>query len=386
MRVVVKIGSQVLTLADSGIDEKIITSLAGEIDKLIREREHEFVIVTSGAVSIGRSTAVLKDFKVAKWPGLNYSKEILKNQIRAGYGQSELMFAYKQAFRKHSLDCAQVLATTNDFASRRRYLSMRTVTENYIQLGIIPIFNENDVLSAEELGPTFNDNDHLATMVGAMIDAQKLVLLSSVDGFYRSDSITGAPEVVPVIAEIAPYLENIDDTTSEGKGGMLSKLLAANQAQLLGMDVHIASGKQPETLTAILAGESVGTRIPAAEVKPKAAKRWVATAPMAEGKIIVSTSLADLLRKRRSASILFPGIERVDGDFTRDQVVGVYDDGQTYLGKGQSIYGASQLRQKVAECERSYQEGSADATLAAPIAIHYNYFVFSEADDGARNA
>ena len=353
MRVVVKIGSRVLTRANGSIDESIIDMLTEEIKRLRDEKKHHFVLVTSGAVSLGRSSRLLKDFKVKKWPDLNYDKEILKNQIRAGYGQSELMFFYKQAFKRNGIECAQVLATAYDFASRKRYLSMRTVTDNYLLLGIVPIFNENDVLSAEELGPTFNDNDHLATMVGAMIDARKLILLSGIDGFYRAGSQHDPERVVALIDDITQYLHVIDDSASEGKGGMLSKLLAAGQAQLMGMDVHIANGKKRGTIRAILEGENIGTKIPAAKIKPKAAKRWVTTAPPAEGKIVVSTTLADLIYKRRAASILFPGIERVEGDFMKDQVVGVYDDKGIFLGKGQSLYSASELRKRIADYERT---------------------------------
>lgn len=378
MRVVVKIGSRVLTQTDGTIDETLIMALAEEISHLRVEQSHQFIVVTSGAVSLGKSVRLLKDFKVQNWPNLNYDKEILKNQIRAGYGQSELMFTYKKAFKQNRIECAQVLATAYDFASRKRYLSMRTVTENYLMLGIVPIFNENDVLSAEELGPTFNDNDHLATMVGAMIDAQKLILLSSVDGFYTQESSKTDERIVPIIEDITQYLDKIDDTTAEGKGGMLSKLLAAGQAQLMGMDVHIANGKQAGTLKEILQGKSIGTRIPAAEVKPKAAKRWVSTAPLAEGKIIVSTTLADLIYKRRAASILFPGIERVEGDFTKDQVVGVYDDNGIFLGKGQSQFSASELRQKINDFEHLGEEDQKRGQFSRSVAIHYNYFVFAE--------
>ena len=377
MRVVVKIGSKVLTRPDGKIDGAVISSLTRDIAGL-REQGYQFVVVTSGAVSIGRSSDLLRDFRVEKWPDLSYSKEVLKNQMRAGYGQPELMVYYKKAFGRHGIGCAQVLATANDFGSRKRYLSMRTVTENYILLDIVPIYNENDVLSAEELGPTFNDNDHLATMVGAMIDARKLVILSSVDGFYlrAQDGETG--DVVPLIEDVVPYLQMIDDSTSEGRGGMLSKLLAANQARLLGMDVHIANGKRSGLLSALLKGERIGTTIPAAPIRPKAAKRWVATASVSEGRIVVSTTLADLIHKRRAASILFPGIERVEGDFSRDQIVGVFDDEGAFLGKGQTIYAASELREKIAEYETMVEGGLTQRELSQNTAIHYNYFVFAE--------
>jgi glutamate 5-kinase len=375
MKPIIKIGSRVLTQSDGQLNREVAINLVGEIARL-RNNGSDVVLVTSGAVSLGRSVIDLVDFKVGA-EMVRYSKDVIKEQILASVGQPLLMEFYTQEFKKHNVICAQILATRSDFANKDAYLSLRTVVENLLRLGIVPIFNENDVLSPE--GLDFSDNDQLASMIAAMLVADKLILLTNVDGVYDGSPKDPASKIIPVIENAGDFMGKVDRSMKSGKGGMSSKLMSADLITSLGISMHIANGLEKNILSKIfIEGEIVGTFFPARDKKVRVTKGWIATAAVTAGKkIIVSTYLADILRKRsKTPSILFAGIERVEGNFSKDDIVEICDDEGKVLGRGQCRFDSDVLGRLVSDYRLKGDTEKAKVRTADTIAVHYDYFVF----------
>jgi glutamate 5-kinase len=329
-------------------------------------------IFSSGAVPIGKATKPLDKLNFGT-SAIKYDKSVLKEQILAAIGQPRLMAFYCEELKKYKLTCAQILATRTVFADREAYLSIRTVTENLMKLNVVPIFNENDVLSPEELD--FSDNDQLASMVAAMLVADKLILLSNVDGVYESVCKAGS-RVIAVIDKASDYFKNIDDSGSQGKGGMKSKLIVADLMNSLGIDMHIANGRNKKVVSKIMGGEKIGTFFPAKSKKVKAIKNWLATAAVSRGKIFVSTYLADILRKKQTASVLITGIAKIEGEFNKSEVVGIYDDDNKLLGRGLAHYSSQETNQKIIWYNKKSDSEKAKIKAADIVAVHYDYFSF----------
>lgn len=377
-RIVVKIGSAVLTDRAGGLKQEAIAKLVEEVAGL-RKAGHEVVLVSSGAVSLGRSVSQLAgEFTVASNP---HSKRLLREQVLASVGQPKLMALYNAEFEKRGLHCAQLLTTRADFADRTFYLSLRSVTETLLRHGVVPIFNENDVLSPEELD--FSDNDQLALMTAAMVLADQLVILTDVPGVYDRPPQEVGAKLLPEIKDVGEFLESLKTGDHRGKGGIKSKLLCAEVATSIGIPTNIASGSETKPLTRILEGEPVGTFFPAISNREEPIKAWLRTAAAISGQIVVSTYLAEILRKgpgpdSRTRSIIFAGIEEIKGDFPQKSVVEIADDKGHVLGRGQTRFSSTELRDKVAWYRRL---SSDDRKLAKKgsdwvFAIHANEFVF----------
>jgi len=373
--IVIKIGSRVLTQEDGQLNRDIARVLIEDIAKLKNEKELKVVIITSGAVSLGRS-ALSYDFGIDEGAAKKYGQSLIKEQILASIGQPKLMAFYNDEFGKHNLYCSQILATRADFADRDRYMSMKTVASNLLRLGIVPIFNENDVLSPEELD--FSDNDQLAAMITAMLVADSLILLTNVSGVFDKSPNDPGAKVIPLITEIGNYIKNIDDITRSGKGGMKSKLMTADLVTSLGISVHIANGLEKNILLKLTQKDvSAGTFFPPQRTKKVGAIRgWLAIAAVSEGKIIVSTFIADILRKKQTASILFTGIEKIDGNFSEKDVVEVCDDEGVILGRGMCKHSAGKLAKLIEEYKNKSDVDKAKTKAADIVAIHYNYFMY----------
>ena len=371
-KIVIKIGSTILTDRSGRFNKAVVANLVKDIASIKETGKVEVALVSSGAVALGRAIKLLEKFEV-ETSAIKYNKAILKEQILAAVGQPKLMAFYCEEFEKYKLACAQILATRAVFADRQAYLSIRTVTESLIKLNVIPIFNENDVLSPEELD--FSDNDQLASMVAAMLVADKLIVLSNVEGVYND--LKGAKrEIVPVIDQVADYTKNIDDSKSLGKGGMKSKLMIADLITSLGIDMHIACGSDNKVVSRLLSGEKLGTFFPAKSKKVKAIKNWLATAAVSRGKIYVSTYLADILKQKQTASILITGIEKIEGKFDKSEVVGIYDDNKKLLGRGLTRYNSKDIEQKAVWYNKKSDNEKAKIKAADIVAVHYDYFSF----------
>jgi len=358
-KIVIKIGSQVITQGKN-LNIKNINNIINDIVNVKKEK-YEIIIISSGAVSTGLQTFE-KDFKIIN----NTSKkETLKRKILASVGWPNLMQIYKNKFEEKNIKCAQILVNRSDFSNRNRYLSLREVTQNLLNLNILPIFNENDVLSAEE--ENFSDNDQLASMIAAMVVADLLIILTDVNGVYNKDPEKKDAKLINEIKNIEEIIENINNKKSEfGRGGMKNKLISAKLITSLGIPLLIANGFRKNILEKIiLKNKLLGTFFPASKKIVKPIKSWIKIASEQNGKIFVSTFLADILRNKKTASILLTGIEKQEGNFKKGDVVQVYDLNNTLIGKGQIKYSSVELDNFLKQEKKENK-----------IIIHYDYFIF----------
>jgi glutamate 5-kinase len=384
-KLVIKIGSQLITNEQLQLNQKMIESIAVQVARLL-EAGKQVVLVSSGAVASGRSAKTLVGpFSLV--PD-QQDPDLLREQILAAVGQPRLMRVYRRMFEQQqpSVEAAQILATRADFADRKRYVSLRTVVENLVRLGIIPIFNENDVLSTEELD--FSDNDQLACMISAMIDADLLLILTDVPGLLDKHPDEGGRLIERVedpdsVRELVHPRKKKEGVVS--KGGMLSKIEAADLITKLGIPMRIASGYEKDVISRIvLQSENLGTLFPAQGKRLSRKKTWISAGAATRGKVVVSTFLADRLRKKHVASILLRGVESLGEEeyhpekketFEEGDVVEVLDVDGTQLGRGQVRISADALRVAIAE-ERVKDRAGTRTPGGEKIVIHYDYFVF----------
>jgi len=247
-RIVIKIGTAVLTYPSGILNENVIRRLVKEIESLL-EKGNEIILVTSGAIGAGLGKLNLK------------GRSISARQVLASIGQSHLMGVYGRCFAAYDRLVGQVLLTGDDLSSRERYLNARNTIMKLLDLGVIPIINENDTVAVEEI--KFGDNDFLSALVAAKVEADMLILLSDVDGFYERDPrMKENPKLIREIRSITPGLERRagGKGTERGTGGMISKLNAARIATACGIDTFIANGKKKGVLSGIIDGKPVGTR------------------------------------------------------------------------------------------------------------------------------
>jgi glutamate 5-kinase len=372
-RFVIKIGSRVLAKKNGFLNDKVVSNLVRDIVKLKKEKRTEIILVTSGAVSVGKAAVEIEKMKIDA-ETVDCDKNVVREQVFAAIGQPRLMALYIKEFDKYGINCAQILATRSDFASRKAYLSLRTVTENLLKAGIVPIFNENDVLSPEELD--FSDNDQLAAMIAAMTISDKLIILSTVDGLYDGSIDDPKSKIIDVIENITDSTKHVDDSNVAGKGGMKSKLMTADLVTSLGIDMHIGNGAKRRIIEKISQDEIIGTYFPAKQKKSKALRNWLAAGASGKGKIIVSTCLAEILRSKKTASILFIGIEQIVGNFSEKDIVEIADDEGSILGRGVTRYGSSDLRKEVGRFRGMTDSQRSKLKASSIIAVHYDYFVY----------
>ncbi len=370
-RIVIKIGSRLIADERRMLNEKFISQLAADIARL-RSAQYDVVVVSSGAVSSGRALLKTEQINIAAPQG---EGRLVQEQVLAAIGQPNLIVAYQKALAPHQLLPAQILVTRADFANRERYLSMRTVTENLLRLGAIPIMNENDVLSTEELD--FSDNDQLSCMMAAMISAEILIILTDVPGIFDKPPTAPGATLLKEVKDIEDLRANVSSTTSSvGKGGMQSKVATADLITTLGIPMRVANGFDKNVVSRIvLENEPLGTFFPPQGKRLSRRKAWIGAGAASKGEIVVSTYLADLLRNRRVSSILLRGVESVSGNFEKGDVVTILDDDGTELGRGIVKYDAKELATHIVERQSSVQE-SVRTAGGEKIVVHYDYFVF----------
>lgn len=309
-RIVVKIGTNCLTGPD-GIDEAFIHEIASQIARL-KECGYSPLIVTSGAIGMG-----------ARELGITGKvKKIRLRQALAAIGQPVLMYTYREAFLAHRIPVAQVLLTREVFDNRKTYLNLRQAVETLLELGAIPIFNENDSVSTAEIGTAFGDNDTLSAHIASKIDAQLLVILTDIDGLYTADPREDpSATLIPQVEEITPRILALagDAGTTHATGGMRTKLRAAQIAGEAGCMVVIAHGRKERILERILAGEEEGTLF-LPQAKRSQRERWILQA-RPKGNIVVDEGAYRALLSRKS--LLPSGIREVEGHFDAGEVVTV---------------------------------------------------------------
>lgn len=334
-RIIVKVGTNVLTTADGLLNEHVMASLVGQIAELKKEGI-EVILVSSGAVSAGRATVK---------PGRKLS-DVASRQVLAAVGQVELMHRYSGLFQKHDVTCAQVLATKEDFRDRQHYLNMRDCFTALLQEKIVPVVNENDVVSVSEL--MFTDNDELAALIASMVNADALILLTSVDGI-QIENTDGSSATLRVAEKESDWKVHLrQEKSSFGRGGMQTKCRNAQKLAILGVTTHIAKGTTPGILGKILAGQPVGTVFRARKMK-SSVKRWVAESEGSEkGVVIVNRRAREILADGDKAVSLLPiGIVGIEGEFTKGDVVRIRDDEGKDVGLGIAQYAAEAARESM---------------------------------------
>lgn len=315
-RVVVKIGSRSLLASPERFRR-----LAGQVAAL-RAHGRSVVLVSSGAIALGRARLGLD-----KRP-----KDMARLQAAAAAGQSRLVRAWDDAFEPHGIPAAQVLLTHADLGDRDRYLNARRALEALIELGAVPIINENDTVAVEEI--KFGDNDQLAAMVATLVGADLLVLLTDVEGVLDH---SGAR--LPLVREIDEVLAFLRAPTDDiGLGGMASKVEAARRATLRGVPVAIADARDAELLNHLLAGRDVGTLFLPKGARLASRKHWIAYTLRPKGDVIVDGGAAEALRGGK-ASLLPSGVVGVRGDFEPGDAVRLVAADGVEIGRGLARYG-----------------------------------------------
>ncbi len=315
-RIVVKLGTNLLTAGSDHLNLETMASLVGQIARLHKEGIR-IVVVTSGAIAAGRHRlGITKE-----------QKEIVSRQVLAAVGQSRLMDAYDKLFGWHEIKIAQTLLTRADLSDRLRYLNARNTLTALLELGVIPIVNENDVVAVEEIEEiVFGDNDDLSAMVANLVDADLLVLLTDTAGLYTAD-----PRLNPK-AKLIERVDKIDasikalagaSSSGQGTGGMATKIEAAKLATASGVAVVIADGREPHIIVKLAKGESGGTFFKPVATRLESRKRWLLS-QLSKGKLYVDTGAATALRKQNK-SLLPAGVTKVRGVFERGDVVNICD-------------------------------------------------------------
>jgi glutamate 5-kinase len=332
-RLVVKVGSGLITTRQVGVDDQRVAALAADI--AAARRDHEVVLVTSGAIVTGMARLGL-----AERP-----RTIPEKQAAAAVGQSALMWHYEAAFKRHDVPVGQVLLTAQDISDRARYLNARNTLGTLLELSVLPIVNENDTVAVDEI--KVGDNDNLSALVASLIDADLLVLLTDVDGLYTANP-SASPDArkIDTVEAITDDILRLvwDRSETVSIGGMATKLEAAQKAAAAGIPMVIASGREDGVLARLLAGESVGTYF-APRADPLAArKRWIAFAVPPQGRLTVDAGALRALRDE-GRSLLPSGVVEVEGDFAAGEVVAVVGqlDGRE-LGRGLVNFDAGELR------------------------------------------
>ncbi|MBF0624326.1 MAG: glutamate 5-kinase [Magnetococcales bacterium] len=330
-RVVVKIGSNLLTSGGTGIDRDWIAARCAEVEQLLRQGR-QVVVVTSGAVAAG--TPLL---------GLNHPPVILREkQAAAAAGQGVLMRVYEEAFGSQGRHMGQILLTRDDISHRRRYLNARDTLETLLGLGLVPVVNENDTVVVAEI--RFGDNDTLAAMVAGLINADLLILLSDVDGLHQADPRRD-PSARPIalVEQVTPQLEGLAGGVGSkvGSGGMITKLLAARKAARAGCRTVLLSGFRDDPIGVVFGPQPLGTLFMAEADPIGSRKRWIADGLTAEGSLVLDAGAATALRQGNS--LLAKGITAVEGSFDRGAAVYCRTPEGINLAKGLVNYSAGDL-------------------------------------------
>ena len=330
-RVVVKIGTNALTSATGRFNRAHFDSLGQDL--LWAAGGRELVVVSSGAIALGMERLGLPA----------RPRDIPGKQACAAVGQSRLMQAYEEAFGHAARTVAQVLLTHEDVQERRRYLNVKHTLERLLAASVVPVINENDTVSVDEL--KFGDNDTLASLVAGVVEADALVLLSDVEGLYTADPRKDAearlmPAVPRVTADVLALAG--DATSAVGTGGMASKVRAAARAAELGIPCVITSGAVPGRLRGVLQGEEVGTLFEPAG-RRSARTAWIAHALRPRGRLVVDAGAKEAIVTGKR-SLLPSGVTGVEGDFGRGDPVDLTDAAGTVVARGLSTYDANELK------------------------------------------
>ncbi len=332
-RVVAKVGSATLMGPDGHLDMAFVDALVDQIAQL-KVSGTDVVLVTSGAIACALSPLGF-DRRPEDMPSL---------QACASVGQVALIDAYARSFQRHGLAVGQILLTRNDTGSRTAYLHARETVDRLLALGVVPVVNENDTVAVDEI--RFGDNDSLAAIVGALVGADLVVLMSDIDGLYTAD-----PHIDPE-ARLIGRVDAVDDellsiaggsASGVGTGGMRTKVHAGRAMQLAGIPLVVCLGRRPDVLLEVAQGEPVGTRFmpDASGACESARKLWIGFAGHDAGSVVIDDGAREALHAR-GGSLLPVGVVRVDGTFDRGDVIAVHDLQGGLVARGITRYSSSE--------------------------------------------
>jgi glutamate 5-kinase len=325
-RIVIKLGTGLLTDAQNRLAVPQIDRIVAQIAALCRQKK-QVIVVSSGAIGAGMAELGLKQ----------RPKRLDELQAAAAIGQSKLMALYDASFGKFGITVAQVLLTHDDLKNRARHLNAHNTLATLLDRGVVPIINENDTVSVDEI--KFGDNDRLGALAATLIDADLLVILSHVEGFLKAGALVGT--IAKITREIEELAGGTDRATSVG--GMKSKIEAARIVTRAGMPMIIANGELPGVLTGLLAGEEIGTVFLPNDKKLPSRKRWIAFFQRPAGTVVVD----DGARRAMSAngkSLLAKGIVSTEGQFDKGEVVSVRDKNQVEFARGLAKVSSTEIR------------------------------------------
>lgn len=339
-RLVVKIGSNVLTRTDGLPDLDRLSHLVDQVARL-RQQGTEVIVVSSGAVAAGRSLIQLP----AK------ADAVSSRQVLAAVGQVKLLSIYAGLFAGHALTCAQVLVTKEDFRDRRHYQNMKTCFLELLAAGVVPVVNENDVVSVTEL--MFTDNDELAALIAAQLGADALIILSNVDGLFDGPPTTPGAQVIREVAPGATGLAQFVQASRSqfGRGGMLTKASMAQKVARLGIHVYIANGTTPDILPGVVAGTALSTWFRPRPRTASETKTWLAHAHAAATAVVTlnAGAVAALGAPGQARSLLPVGVVSIDGEFQKGDIIRLADEAGQPVGLGVAEYGADKARERLGQ-------------------------------------
>ncbi|MEL7738792.1 glutamate 5-kinase [Citromicrobium bathyomarinum] len=329
--VVVKIGSTLVANSERltprfGFIQRMLEDVAK-----LRERGTNVILCSSGAVALGLKI-------VGERPE---TAGVSDKQAAAACGMPILTNAYKQIGHEFDFEIAQVLLTLGDFEDHRRFLNTRNTVFRLMEAGVMPIINENDSITTEEI--RVGDNDRLAAKVAQMVDAKNFIILTEVDGLFDRHPDEEGAEFIPEVTDVAPFMEATKGKSTLGTGGMTTKLMAANIAQEAGVTTYIAHGEHDNPLSSVLDGERRATKFIAHDTPTSGWERWIANRLQMAGSIGISDDLADEIANGDRA-IRREDILSIDGDFSRGDVLHIYDQQGQERARGLSDFTSEELR------------------------------------------
>lgn len=344
-RIVIKLGTNVLRNDEGEVAVSRIYSFIEDIAKLVKLGK-EVIVVTSGAVGLGK-----KKLELSSTEGDGVK------QACAAVGQSRLMSYYEAGFANYDIPVAQILLTEDDFSMRHRYLSLRTTLNKLLELGVVPIINQNDTVSTVELDDLmqerlvcFSDNDKLSALVASELDADLLILLSDIDGLYNDNPKTNPN--AQIIREVKEVTEEVlsygSDASEGGRGGMKTKLQAAQLVTRSGGMVLITNGKNPYVIGKIFSGEDIGTIFLPTDENLSGKKRWIGYATNIIGKIKINDMAKDAIINKKK-SLLPIGVIEVINEFKQAEVVSILDESGTEVARGIVNYPSEDIK-KIIGC------------------------------------
>lgn len=351
-RIVIKIGSNVLTRKDGTLD---ITRMSALVDQVVTLKKMGLspILVSSGAVAAGKAEIKIR----------TKMDMVSSRQLFSAIGQVKLINLYYTLFSQHKIYCGQILATKEDFSTRRHYLNQRNCMSVMLENNIIPIVNENDTTSVNEL--MFTDNDELSGMVAAMMNCKKLIILSNIDGIYNGDPNSKDCKVIEEIDIRKDKIDNFiqQSKSTAGRGGMITKYNIARKVAEEGIEVIIANGKRDNIIPDIInnTNNCIFTRFIPIQEKTSSIKKWIAHSEgFAKGEIIINEGAKDAILGKKGISLLPIGVVDINGDFETDDIVRIADENGKQIGVGRSSYNSTDAKKLIGKKQTK------------PI-IHYDY-------------